>query len=144
MDLKCHIYEYVHDIICACYKFFCTPREFAAHMIFVGKARFQWNHRARWIVILNCSLKTNALKGHYETNSHFICGICVFYVNAHNLCIFKYNFKQINLPLFSNPVSSISLGQSMASLIILSRFAKTKKRRHPLKSPDCNRKPGRN
>jgi len=41
MDLKCHIYEYVHDIIYACYKFFCTPREFAAHMIFVGKARFQ-------------------------------------------------------------------------------------------------------
>ena len=102
MDLKCHIYEYVHDIIYACYKFFCTPREFAAHMIFVGKARFQWNHRARWIVILNCSLKTNALKGHYETNSHFICGICVFYVYAHNLCIFKYIFKQIYLPPFSN------------------------------------------
>ena len=101
MDLKCHIYNYVHDIIYARYKFWCT-REFDAHMIFVEEARFQWNH----VITMNSysqlfiALKTQCIKGHYETNSHFkilVAVVCCTYVHAHNLCIFKYILKWIYL-----------------------------------------------
>jgi len=41
MDLKCHIFEYVHDDNLRLIQVLMYTREFDAHMIFVEKARFQ-------------------------------------------------------------------------------------------------------
>ena len=94
------IYEYVHDIIYAWYKFWCT-REIL-HIWNLWQLSWDFNEiTARRKVIFNflSSLsKTQCINGHYETNSHLqdSCGICLLY-NMYTIYNSKYTYTSIYL-----------------------------------------------